>query len=86
MCVYLGLARTGVYLYLYGIFGREITKYTVIYDVYIRFWPTLLICILDPPSCRYLHTFRSGFDAGLSNVQVRPSVLVLRRKETQRRQ
>ena len=42
MCVYLGLARTGVYLYLYGIFGREITKYTVIYDVYIRFWPTLL--------------------------------------------
>ena len=28
---------------MYGFFGREITKYTVIYDVYIRFWPTLLI-------------------------------------------
>jgi hypothetical protein len=32
------------YIYIrciYGIFGREITKYTVIYGVYIRFWPTL---------------------------------------------
>jgi len=27
-----------------GIFGREITKYTVIYGAYIRFWPTLLMC------------------------------------------
>jgi len=26
---------------MYGIFGREITKYTAIYGVYIRFWPTL---------------------------------------------
>jgi hypothetical protein len=26
---------------IYGIFGREITKYTVIYGAYIRFWPTL---------------------------------------------
>ena len=32
---------------VYGIFGRELTKYTVIYGVYIRFWPTLLI---HPPS------------------------------------
>jgi len=28
----------------YGIFGREITKYTVIYGVYIQFWPTLQLC------------------------------------------
>jgi hypothetical protein len=28
-------------VYIYGIFGREITKLTVIYGVYIRFWPTL---------------------------------------------
>ena len=35
-----GLART---IYIYGILGREITKYTVIYGVYIRFWPTLMI-------------------------------------------
>ena len=26
---------------VYGIFGWEFTKYTVIYGVYIRFWPTL---------------------------------------------
>jgi len=26
---------------IYGTFGREVTKYTVIYGVYIRFWPDL---------------------------------------------
>ena len=26
---------------MYGVFGREITKLTVIYGVHIRFWPTL---------------------------------------------
>jgi hypothetical protein len=26
---------------MYGIFSREITIHTVIYSVYIRFWPTL---------------------------------------------
>jgi len=40
-----GLARTIYIRFTYGIFGREITKCTVIYGVYIRFWPTLLICI-----------------------------------------
>jgi hypothetical protein len=28
---------------MYGIFSREFTKYTIIYGVNIRFWPTLLI-------------------------------------------
>jgi Zn-finger protein len=28
---------------MYGIFDREIIKYTVIYGVYSRFWPTLSI-------------------------------------------
>ena len=28
---------------IHGIFGREITEFTVIYGVYIRFWPTLII-------------------------------------------
>jgi len=37
----LGLARTIYIRFTYGIFGREITNYTVIYGVYIRFWPTL---------------------------------------------
>ena len=26
---------------VYGTFGREITKYMVVYGAYIRFWPTL---------------------------------------------
>jgi len=30
-----------VYICIYGICGREFTKYTVIYGVYIRFWPIL---------------------------------------------
>jgi hypothetical protein len=28
---------------VYGIFGREITIYTIIYGVCIRFWPTLMV-------------------------------------------
>jgi hypothetical protein len=27
----------------YGIFGREVTKYTAIYGVFKQFWPTLII-------------------------------------------
>jgi hypothetical protein len=38
---FIGLARTIYIRFIYGIFGREITKYTVIYGVYVRFWPTL---------------------------------------------
>jgi len=40
------MCRAGQNLYIrciYGIFGREITRYTVLYVVYIRFWPTLLM-------------------------------------------
>jgi len=43
ICVYVGMARTIYIRCIYGIFGREITKYTVIYGVHIRFWPTLRI-------------------------------------------
>jgi hypothetical protein len=43
--LHVGLARTIYIRFTYGIFGREITKYTVIYGVYIRFWPTLFTCI-----------------------------------------
>ena len=41
-----GLNHTfiGIYGVLYGISGREITIHTVIYGVYIRFWPTLQMC------------------------------------------
>jgi len=30
-------------MFVYGIFGRKITKYTVKYSVYIQFWHTLVI-------------------------------------------
>jgi len=45
---WLGLARTmwGWTINIrciYGVFGREITRHTVIYGVYIRFWPTLQV-------------------------------------------
>ena len=43
---YIGLARTIYIRCTNGIFGRGITKYTVIYSVYVRFWPTLLILSL----------------------------------------
>ena len=35
------LARTMYIWCIYDIFGRETTKYTCIYGVYIQFWPTL---------------------------------------------
>jgi hypothetical protein len=38
---YLGLARNIYIRCIYGIFGRVITKYTVIYGVCKQFWPTL---------------------------------------------
>ena len=30
----------------YGIFSREITIHTVVYGVYIQFWPTLQMCVI----------------------------------------
>jgi len=41
--LYVGLAKTIYIRCIYGILGRETTKYTVIYGVYIRFWPTQLV-------------------------------------------
>ena len=41
--LYIGLARTIYMRCTYGIFGLEITKYTVYIYVYIRFWLTLVI-------------------------------------------
>jgi len=47
---YVGLARTIYIRCVYGIFGREITIYTVIYGVCIRFWPNLLLRHARPTS------------------------------------
>ena len=49
---------------IYGIFGREITKYTVIYGVYIQYWPNLRIytplymtvyLVFSLPAIPYVH-------------------------------
>ena len=37
----IGLARTIYIRCIHSIFDREITKYTVIYGIYTRTWPTL---------------------------------------------
>ena len=42
-CVFIGLAITIYMRCVYGVFGREITKSTAVYGVYIQFWPTLCV-------------------------------------------
>jgi hypothetical protein len=37
---------------IYSLFGRELTKYTVIYGAYIRFWPTLHLLHNSSFTCR----------------------------------
>jgi len=49
VCV--GLARTIYKRCIYGIFGREIIKYTVIYGACIRFWPTLRMWLAINQHC-----------------------------------
>ena len=59
LCV--GLARTMYIRLIYGIFGREITKFTVIYGVYIQFWPTLLMCNYSTRAvCDHVHDWVLG--------------------------
>jgi len=44
------MCRVGQSIYtrcIHGIFGREITEYTIIYGVHIRFWPTLCMYRVD---------------------------------------
>jgi hypothetical protein len=53
---WLVLARTIYIRCIYSIFGREITKYTVIYGVNIRFWPTLHMIILQVQALYFLLT------------------------------
>ena len=54
--IFVGLARTIYIRCIYGISGREIIKYTVMYGVYIRFWPTLHIGTQVP--CSVASCFR----------------------------
>jgi hypothetical protein len=43
--VYSGLARTTCKQCVYGVFGKEITKFAVMYGAYLRLWPTLRVFI-----------------------------------------
>ena len=45
---------------IYGISGREVTRYTVIYGAYIRFWPTLHISIVYTWFWPTLHKWLHG--------------------------
>jgi hypothetical protein len=45
--------------WLLFLFGREITKYTVVYGVYVQFWPTLFIsnaCLRQCQLAKAMHT------------------------------
>ena len=42
----------------HGIFGREITKFTVIYGAYISFWPTLLIIYNNAQQRKHTFVFQ----------------------------
>jgi len=51
VCVCVSMCRVGqnhIYIYIrciYGVFGRKITKCTVMYGVYTQFWPSLSMCV-----------------------------------------
>ena len=61
---HLGLARTIYIRCIYGIFGWEITKYTVMYGAYIRFWPTLK----HRPNCNHRY-FNQSTDSYISIIK-----------------
>jgi hypothetical protein len=51
---------------IYGNLGRKITKYTVVYGVFIRFWPTLL---MQHSSITHLRTRPFSLQACLADSQ-----------------
>jgi hypothetical protein len=57
--LYLGLARAMFIRCVYGIFCRGFIKCTVMYSVYVRFWPILCVLLYTAPSAE-LHKFDRG--------------------------
>jgi len=51
VCVCVGLARTIFIRFMHGIFGRETTKYTVIYSVYVYSYGQPDVCVCG---CMYM--------------------------------
>jgi hypothetical protein len=75
--LYVGLARTIYIRCMYGNFGREITKYTVIHGAYVRFRPTLLICIKSlqhhaPHTSKHKHRFSVAAHVCMGGVKSGP--------------
>ena len=60
---------------IYGVISRELTKYTVIHSVYIRFWPTLLMRRTDATNTQKQVAALSGLlpcgESGKTPVHVR---------------
>jgi hypothetical protein len=45
-----GISTSTIYIWcVYGVFGRKITKYMVMYGAYIRFRPTLTVFLFHIP-------------------------------------
>jgi hypothetical protein len=55
-CVYIWCVYIWCVYGIFGIFGREITKYTVVYGVNVWFWPTLRMCCITL-TISYTRTF-----------------------------
>jgi len=64
-----GLARTIYIRCTYGIFGLEITKYTVYIYVYIRFWPTLHWSHEKTPALLQCRARGAALRAGIGHKQ-----------------
>jgi len=79
-CSYLGLAIIVYIRCMYGIIGRETTMYTVIYNVNIRFWTTLLTfpCLLIPSFLQMVLTSLSRVCAALA-FRTRSGAMLLAR-------
>ena len=84
------MARTIYIRCIYGIFGRGITKYTVMYGVYIRFWPTLhmwpfrehlatpeckSVCRTESCCCTFLTNRK--FNLNIAGAQLHSGLLLL---------
>ena len=64
--------------YIHGVFGREITRYTAMYGVYTRFWPTLLIFVCEMLSRLYGWRFFVRVRARVEIVYARAQKIYVR--------
>lgn len=70
---YIGLARNIYIRCIYSKSGREMTRYTVIYGVYVRFWPAPRIQHSKHPCTHLTHT--STYSTHNTHIPNTPSVI-----------